>query len=585
MKFLCPSCKAKYQISDEKVAGRSVRMKCRKCGHIIQVSSEDAIAGSSAPPPPVEQGDGEVVAKEPAAPSATRNPTSAEKPKAAQGVPRAGAPAPPSAAAKSRVPSPKAAAPSADVAPKPAATAPRAGADKAADALRVPRVASTAAREAKSPAPPVTTGTAARAPAKPQAAAAASAASPPVAAPTPSPAAVAGAPRPAAPDPANAKLFDDDGEEEATQIARGALIGAFSAAMKDHAPASVADPLSMPGDEWFVGINGVPVGPIRLSELRAKAASGAVTKESLVWRDGFEEWRPLKSFPELVAIVEESLSSARASMPFPVTAASAGTLADPFAGTAPAPSATPGVGSEGVSFDELQALRARPRTSPAAWLAVVVAVAFGLTLGAVIFGRGPAAQSSVEKPAEKPANAAPSAAAPTQVAAAEQKPEEQVISGDTKATVKNPSKTTSTKTDSETKTGSKSGGLGLSGLAANGTRGPTDTPGSTSQGGPGGGQLDQTQLSSVVQRYTPSVKRSCWQPALDGRDRDAPTSARVSVAITISPSGSVQDVNASGDPRGYRGLAQCIAGRVRGWQFPPSGGSTTVNVPFVFVAQ
>src|SRR5688572_13342455 len=66
MKFLCPSCKAKYQIADEKVAGRSVRMKCRKCGFMIQVSSASASSGpldsdppeqlseldSGAPPPP-----------------------------------------------------------------------------------------------------------------------------------------------------------------------------------------------------------------------------------------------------------------------------------------------------------------------------------------------------------------------------------------------------------------------------------------------------------------------------------------------------------------------------------------------------
>src|SRR6476469_637929 len=38
MKFLCPSCKAKYQIADEKVVGRSVRMKCRKCGYVIPIS-------------------------------------------------------------------------------------------------------------------------------------------------------------------------------------------------------------------------------------------------------------------------------------------------------------------------------------------------------------------------------------------------------------------------------------------------------------------------------------------------------------------------------------------------------------------
>ncbi|MDB4998381.1 MAG: Signal recognition particle receptor protein FtsY, partial [Myxococcaceae bacterium] len=40
MKFLCEQCKAKYQISDEKVAGKTVRMKCRKCGHMIEVRAE-----------------------------------------------------------------------------------------------------------------------------------------------------------------------------------------------------------------------------------------------------------------------------------------------------------------------------------------------------------------------------------------------------------------------------------------------------------------------------------------------------------------------------------------------------------------
>src|SRR6266404_3722833 len=39
MKFLCPSCKAKYQIADDKVAGRTVRMKCRKCGNMIEVEA------------------------------------------------------------------------------------------------------------------------------------------------------------------------------------------------------------------------------------------------------------------------------------------------------------------------------------------------------------------------------------------------------------------------------------------------------------------------------------------------------------------------------------------------------------------
>ena len=39
MKFVCDNCKAKYQIGDDKVAGKTLRMKCRRCGHMIQVAA------------------------------------------------------------------------------------------------------------------------------------------------------------------------------------------------------------------------------------------------------------------------------------------------------------------------------------------------------------------------------------------------------------------------------------------------------------------------------------------------------------------------------------------------------------------
>src|SRR5260221_5387920 len=47
MKFLCDQCKAKYQIADEKVQGKTLRMKCRKCGHVIEIR---AITGEGARP-------------------------------------------------------------------------------------------------------------------------------------------------------------------------------------------------------------------------------------------------------------------------------------------------------------------------------------------------------------------------------------------------------------------------------------------------------------------------------------------------------------------------------------------------------
>src|SRR5450432_2362421 len=51
VKFFCEQCKAKYQIADDKVAGKTVRMKCRKCGHLIELRAEvteSSAMGSSA---------------------------------------------------------------------------------------------------------------------------------------------------------------------------------------------------------------------------------------------------------------------------------------------------------------------------------------------------------------------------------------------------------------------------------------------------------------------------------------------------------------------------------------------------------
>ena len=39
MKIICDSCGAKYTVSDEKVQGKTVKVKCRKCSAVIVVSS------------------------------------------------------------------------------------------------------------------------------------------------------------------------------------------------------------------------------------------------------------------------------------------------------------------------------------------------------------------------------------------------------------------------------------------------------------------------------------------------------------------------------------------------------------------
>ncbi len=124
---------------------------------------------------------------------------------------------------------------------------------------------------------------------------------------------------------------------------------------------------------------------------------------------------------------------------------------------------------------------------------------------------------------------------------------------------------------------------GLSGLQ--GLGGPSSGPSVSNGSSAGGKPLESAQIQRVVSQYQTSVKRGCWQPALMSRDKDAPSSARVTVSITVSSSGSVTRATTSGDPKGYSGLSNCISSKVRGWTFPSSSGTTTVNVPFVFAAQ
>jgi hypothetical protein len=382
-------------------------------------------------------------------------------------------------------------------------------------------------------------------------------------------------------------LDEDDDDDDATRIvsnpyASGPLASAFSQLVGAQSSAIGSDSnAGMPADEWFVGVNEVPVGPIRLSELRAKALSGAVTLDSLVWRDGQEEWQPLRTFPELVAIIEEGVSSARASLaPFPApgatTAGAKIELGDPFA-----PVASTGVGV--VTDDVAMPGFGRGRTPTAAWIAVIAALACGVTIGFVFFSSQKPPETVV-KYIEVPAKPAEAPAAPAAQAAEAEAANGPAAAGATKprtGSVGSKSATGDTKPATDTK-----GGLsGLKGLSGLGPSGPAGTQGSTGASKSGGGELDAAQLQSTVSRYTSSVKRTCWQPALDAREPNAPTSARVVVSVTVAPSGSVSDVSTPGDPKGYPGLSRCIAGRVKGWQFPPSSGTTTVNVPFVFAAQ
>jgi len=92
----------------------------------------------------------------------------------------------------------------------------------------------------------------------------------------------------------------------APAAASSALVGQHPG-LAPPVPGGVGAPIASVQDvpEWHVSINDVPIGPVRLEEMAHKIDAGAVSEYSLVWREGLEEWRPLGTVPELMALLHE----------------------------------------------------------------------------------------------------------------------------------------------------------------------------------------------------------------------------------------------------------------------------------------
>lgn len=93
----------------------------------------------------------------------------------------------------------------------------------------------------------------------------------------------------------------------------------------------------------------------------------------------------------------------------------------------------------------------------------------------------------------------------------------------------------------------------------------------------GSPSLTEAQLSRVVGRGIAGLRR-CYEVATRGR-RNVPT-IRVDVHVDISPSGRVSRVRTRG--QGVGNMKSCIESSVRRWVFPRSGGASETNFPLVF---
>jgi hypothetical protein len=422
-------------------------------------------------------------------------------------------------------------------------------------------------------------------------------------------------------------------------------------------------------------VNGVPLGPVRLAVLRDKAAQGQVDGESLVWREGFDEWQPAKTFPGLLAILEEAkqLRGSRTSMPVVVPPAAPSVAAAPAASLAPAPEpsipfnlvqqprdpapsahaqphvapgqpadprssaagfAPPPAGSAGGGqivgkFDPFAPAAPPSPTSsgdaaaaagwagpsvtgpaagssfgltttstggsessidppppkkgvhPMAWAFVAMAAAFGGVAAWAIFLRKP---NVVVVPGETTtvtipvggANVPVPGSASTPASTTEPLP---TVDASGKPVVPGPGGPRTTA--SAAKTGEAVAPIDPSVLGP----GPSG-PGTADPGGSGGGPLTAGQIQGVVSSNTARVRKKCWDPASSGRASDAPSSVKVTIKISISPSGSVSGASASGGNEKYfPGLVSCVQGVVSAWKFPTAGEPSEAVVPFNFAAQ
>ena len=412
------------------------------------------------------------------------------------------------------------------------------------------------------------------------------------------------------------------GQEEEAPPASGVSRSEVPVALSDSEPPNSDETLVMNHsafDGWFVRLDDASQGPLDEAVLRAHVQAGRVDESTPVWREGAQHWQPAGNYPALFALIRAKNSSVGASAPASAAAPAAALVsaaAKPNASTegvdepalsrsVPTPPAVARSKSVTSSilpeaFSHLPGLPRR-RMVPArhAWASTVTALGFGVAVGYLVWGTsGPvvpsdaaaAAAAAGPAPLEADRKEAPAEVEDVPAAVAEAEPEEQPEAANPGANPQRaqPGAAPGTKSPaqssgkSESSSGSGGGLLaGLTGVAANGPR----APGSDSQSGRGGEGLDASAIQRTVQRYQPSVRRSCWQRALSSRSALAPSSARVTVTIQVAPSGKVTGVSHSGEPTGYPGLANCITSKVRAWSFPVAAGPTTANVPFVFAAQ
>lgn len=495
MKFLCGNCKAKYQIADEKVSGKTLRMKCRRCGHDILIDGHNMPASS---PPP--------------------------------------APAPRRAGTASVVPAPA-----------------RAG-------------------SGAQPLPP-------------------------------RPAALGqGLPRPTA--------------------SRSKPPSALGAEFRRHVAAPPEVPKrTAPYDLWHVAIQDVPVGPMTREELGRKIEAGAVNADSLCWREGMDDWRPLGGLAELSQLLRRAREGSRSRppprprqpphVPPPQGARSSQIPPEPeeydeyseptrIADMSPAlqghasspkiavPQQPPAAAAGGSVAMEAPSAAIPTRQKGAS--ALTTGIAVGLLAGILLVGGPMLYRNTWGTPAPAPTQQAAVESAPTQKSTdlAASDIEVELPSEPEKAEPSAAAKTARTGAGAA-RPAAKSEGKGkelseeerrlLERMGQGGGINLDDKRARPEQAAATGPALTAAQLSKVVQDNKVQLQR-CYETALRATGGKQEGAIKVTVNVTVGTSGMSKGVTTQG--AGLGNMNECIKQAVKRWRFPQSGGDSEFAFPLVF---
>ncbi|HUT77318.1 MAG TPA: GYF domain-containing protein [Polyangia bacterium] len=83
---------------------------------------------------------------------------------------------------------------------------------------------------------------------------------------------------------------------------------------------------------WHIVVEGEQQGPYTAGQLAEYLTAGNLDFETFVWREGFDDWKPIRDIPEIVSKTSGSPAPARAAVVAPVAAGGGGLFDQPAAG-------------------------------------------------------------------------------------------------------------------------------------------------------------------------------------------------------------------------------------------------------------